>query len=952
MKFKLNASPFARAMLIGCLALSASACHEDHEDALIIPDEPVVNPPTNTAPTVDSTSVDTVEEGSAYSYTIAASDAEDDTLTITASTLPAWLTFDAATGVLTGTPATADVGDHAVTIDVSDGSLSASQSFTITVTAIVVANTAPTITSNAVVTGTVDVAYSYTLTATDVDGDTLDWSSVVLPNWGAFDTSTGILSGTPDLADSYDAEIMVSDGTDAVSQAFTIVVSDAPSSAPTVELLVFENTLLAEWAPWDCCAGSTPSLETDDVDHDQVVEFDVLASAETVQGFTARDADGAIGGTPFDASAFSSTGTLSFEMKVVTAPAAGTPWFLKLESDNAATGTGDYPLNTSNEGLDPVTGEWQTYTFNLADLAAAGLDLGAIDVFMIFPAWGQGAGAVYRVDNVMVLNAAGTPDPVPDPEPTEVVLSVFDNAVQAEWALWDCCAGSTPSVETDDADHGQVAEFDVLASAETVQGFTARDADGAAGGTPFDASAYSSTGTLRFEMKVVTAPAAGTPWFLKLESDNAASGTGDYALNASNEGLDPVTGEWQTYTFNLADLAAAGLDLSAIDVFMIFPAWGQGAGAVYRVDNLNVYADGAAVGSGGSSISGGSLTINVTNGIDFEGIESDQANWEAFENGDPSAALEFVANPSLVGNTSNGVAKLTPLAADPCCGKFAGVVTHTVQSFALSSSNAAVKIWVYKDKISPVGVKFEKFNGDGYGSHGELTATNTLINEWEQLTIDFTSQIGLPETDAITGIAIFPDMVDGRATDTVVYFDELTFGSTGDLPPPPPGEPLTIFADEMNAGWPLWDCCAGSTPTVETDDAEHGAVAEFSVLGSADTVQGFFARDVGTPYVATAAGTLSFEMKVVTAPAAGTPWIVKLEAGGGTSNTGDMDITSSNEGLAPVTGEWQTYTFDVSALEALSLDISAIDTVAVFPAWGQGAGAVYRVDNVQFTVGD
>jgi len=51
------------------------------------------------------------------------------------------------------------------------------------------------------------------------------------------------------------------------------------------------------------------------------------------------------------------------------------------------------------------------------------------------------------------------------------------------------------------------------------------------------------------------------------------------------EGVAPVVGEWQTYTFSLQALASAGLDTSAIDVVMIFPAWGAGEGAVYRVDN-------------------------------------------------------------------------------------------------------------------------------------------------------------------------------------------------------------------------------------------------------------------------------------------------------------------------------------------------------------------------------
>jgi hypothetical protein len=635
MKFKFNTYLLTRLLIIGGLVSTLAACGSDNDEPIITPTPPVAN----TAPSITSTSVDNVEEGSAYSYTFTATDAEGDALTYSATTLPTWLAFDAATGALTGTPTTADVGDYTVTLEVTDSQLSDSETFTITVSALPVVNTPPTITSDAVVTGTVGVAYSYMLTATDVDNDdTLDLSSVTLPTWGDFDASTGILSGTPDMADSYDVELMVSDGTDAVSQTFTIVISAAAPDAPSVELVIFENMALAKWALWDCCAGSTPSVETDDVDHDQVAEFDVLGAAETVQGFTARDADGAIGGTPFDASAFSSTGTLSFEMKVVTAPAVGTPWILKLESVGAATNTGDLNLNSSNEGAEPVVGQWQTYTFNLSALAAAGLDLSAIDVVMIFPAWGQGAGAVYRVDNVMVLNAAGMPDP--DPEPAAVVLSVFENMALAEWALWDCCAGSTPSVETDDDDHDQVAEFDVLGAAETVQGFTARDADGAVGGTPFNASAYASTGTLSFEMKVVTAPAAGTPWILKLESVGAATNTGDLNLNSSNEGAEPVVGQWQTYTFNLSALAAAGLDLSAIDLVMIFPAWGQGAGAVYRVDNLYVYSDGAGAGN---NESGGNPVVGITDignygFVSNGGFESgDLDSWLAEGAGDISA---------------------------------------------------------------------------------------------------------------------------------------------------------------------------------------------------------------------------------------------------------------------------------------------------------------------------
>lgn len=524
------------------------------------------------------------------------------------------------------------------------------------------------------------------------------------------------------------------------------------------------------------------------------------------------------------------------------------------------------------------------------------------------------------------------------------VFTVYADEATVNWPLWDCCGGSTPTVVTDDAAHGSVAEFSVLGSPDTVQGFDSRSA-----GTPYSASA---TGVFSFEMKVVTAPAAGTPWILKIE-DTGESDTGDINLNTSKEGVEPVTGEWQTYSFDVATLANAGLNVSAIDVIMMFPAWGQGSGAVYRIDNVQFTSEGGSSGGGGggtgtSSTSGGDLVINVANGIDFEGDEAAQAEWVAFENGDPSAPLEFVTNPNMVGNTTNGVAKLTPLAADPCCGKFAGVVTHTVQSFALSDSNALVKIWVHKDKISPVGVKFEKFNGDGYGSHGEITATNTLVNQWEELTIDFSSQIGLPETDAITGIAIFPDMVDGRTADTTIYLDEITFNPTSDTPPPT-AEALTLFADAAATGWDLWDCCGGTTPMVVMDDTDHGNAAEFSVPGDGNTVQGFNSRTNGTPYTASTEGTFSFEMKVVTAPAAGTPWILKMESDQEATNTGDINLNTSKEGVEPVTGQWQTYTFDIATLASTGLDVTKIDVVMMFPAWGTGTGAVYRVDNVMFT---
>ena len=352
------------------------------------------------------------------------------------------------------------------------------------------------------------------------------------------------------------------------------------SSALEADLRVFTDNENSTWPLWDCCGGSTPTVELDDEVHGNVAQF-VVGAQSTVNGFISRS-ENTDTPAPFDASAILTNGVLQFDMKVVTAPNdSAAPWILKVEADGAASNTGDYAMTSSNEGQAPVTGEWQTYTFNLADLEAAGLDVSAIDVIMVFPAWGAGEGAVYRIDNLKIHDptaVAGTPGS----------NTLFKDSTAPGWVVWDCCGGTTPTIEEDDAAHGMTAEF-VIGAQPTVMGLNAR-VEFVEDPAPIDATSIVANGVLQFDMKVITAPNnTDSTWILKVESDGAATNTGDYAMTSSNEGQAPVTGEWQTYTFNLSDLEAAGLDVSAIDVIMVFPAWGTGEGAVYRLDNIMIF---------------------------------------------------------------------------------------------------------------------------------------------------------------------------------------------------------------------------------------------------------------------------------------------------------------------------------------------------------------------------
>ena len=73
--------------------------------------------------------------GQAYSFQPSASDPNGDTLTFSVTNLPAWATFNASTGRLTGTPSATDVATYSnISISVSDGQASASlNAFAITV---------------------------------------------------------------------------------------------------------------------------------------------------------------------------------------------------------------------------------------------------------------------------------------------------------------------------------------------------------------------------------------------------------------------------------------------------------------------------------------------------------------------------------------------------------------------------------------------------------------------------------------------------------------------------------------------------------------------------------------------------------------------------------------------------------------------------------------------------
>lgn len=126
-----------RLLVMAAAGVLLVACLGGGSEQASDPPPVVVPPPANRAPTISIASSSSVLVGRELTVTPTASDPDGDALTFSVSNRPAWMSFSAQTGVLTGTPGAGDVGLSNVTVTVSDGKAQASGQAGITVSAAV-----------------------------------------------------------------------------------------------------------------------------------------------------------------------------------------------------------------------------------------------------------------------------------------------------------------------------------------------------------------------------------------------------------------------------------------------------------------------------------------------------------------------------------------------------------------------------------------------------------------------------------------------------------------------------------------------------------------------------------------------------------------------------------------------------------------------------------------------
>ncbi len=384
---------------------------------------------SNNAPELELPDDVTIIEGDSMFEDIFATDADGDSLTFTATNVPADATFtDNGDGSASfdWTTDSDDAGEYTITIEVTDGTDTDSGDWTITVDDDGTGgNNAPVLTLPADVTITEGDIVSETITATDADGDSLTFTATDVPTDATFtDNGDGTASfdWTTDSDDEgiYTITVEVTDGTDTETGTWTITVEDdgtstgtnnAPELTLPADVTVTEGDVISE------------TITATDADGDSLT---ITAESELPTDAVFTDNGDGTASFEWDTTG-ANTATYEFVFSVTdgTDSVEGT-WFVTVEE--ASTGTNNAPVITADpESVTATEGDDVRVDLSFSDADGDDLEISVTDL---------PSGAQFNVASDEESAVLWWETEEGDAGTYEVVIEVSDGTDTTELIIW------------------------------------------------------------------------------------------------------------------------------------------------------------------------------------------------------------------------------------------------------------------------------------------------------------------------------------------------------------------------------------------------------------------------------------------------------------------------------------------------------------------------------------